>query len=422
MENSSKWYQLDNVAKIIPSSARGGDTRVFRLTCELKEEVDAAVLQDALDQTIVDFPHLLCALRKGFFWYYLDSRDFHPQVKEEKIPACSPLYFEGRKNLLFRVNYFQRRINLEMFHVLADGTGAFIFFKALVSCYLSLKYDLKLMEKPDEISSTTDKTADAFSHFYQQQKGLKQLKEMSAKKAYRLKGELDENMMPHLVEGTVSARSVVDMAHQYQTSVGVLVTSIYIAAVIDEMSMGDKKHPVVVSVPVNLRKYFPSDTTRNFFGVINIAYQPEHFDGHLESIIGEVKEAYQKQLEPERINQTMNSYAALEHNLAIQMVPLFIKDFGVSWLNGRAKNGVTSTLSNLGNIEMPEEAVPYIEKFCAFMTAPSEQICIASFQDKMVFGEVSSFTTHEIMLHFFRRLISMGIPVELATNDYDQHE
>lgn len=83
MANSSKWYKLDNVAKIIPSSARGGDTRVFRLVCELKENVDADMLQQALDHTIPEFPHLLCVLRKGLFWYYLDSRNFHPMVTEE---------------------------------------------------------------------------------------------------------------------------------------------------------------------------------------------------------------------------------------------------------------------------------------------------------------------------------------------------
>ena len=115
----------------------------------------------------------------------------------------------------------------------------------------------------------------------------------------------------------------------------------------------------------------------------------------------------------------MNSYAALEHNIAIQMVPLFLKDLAIWGLNNRAKNGVTSTMSNLGNSEMPEETVPYIDRFCAFMTAPSEQICVSSFQDRMVFGEVTAYTTHEVMLHFFRRLSAMGIPVELASNDYD---
>lgn len=420
MEGNRKWYQLDNVAKIVPSAARGGDTRVFRITCELKEDVDGAVLQTALDQTIEEYPHLLCVLRKGFFWYYLDSRNLSPQVEEENLPACSPLYFEGRKNLLFRVNYYRKRINLEMFHVLADGTGAFVFFKSLVTCYLACKYALPLQECPEETSSTLDKTSDAYRRFYQHQKGLKQLQEMQSQKAYHLKGELDANLLPHLVEGTVSVSRFLEAAHQYHTTAGVLATSVYIAAVIDEMSIREKRHPIVVSVPVNLRKYFPSETTRNFFGVINITFQPEQFDGHLESILGEVRTSYEQQLAPERILQTMNSYAALEHNLAIQMVPLFIKDIATSALNNLAKKGVTSTMSNLGNISMPPETIPYIDKFCAFMTAPSEQICIASFQDKMVFGEVSSYTTHEVMLHFFRRLTGMGIPVELATNDYEE--
>ena len=43
----SKWYQLDNAAKIVPSTTGGADTRVFRITCELKEDVDPDTLQSA---------------------------------------------------------------------------------------------------------------------------------------------------------------------------------------------------------------------------------------------------------------------------------------------------------------------------------------------------------------------------------------
>ena len=419
-ERERKWYKLDNAAKIVPSSTYGGDTRVFRITCELKDEVDGVLLQAALDQTMPDFPHLQCVLRKGLFWYYLDSREIRPLVAVETIPACSPLYFEGRKNLLFRINYYRRRINLEMFHVLADGTGAFIFFKALLMCYLSLKTGLPLTDEKSETSSAAAKTSDAFDHFYEHQKTRKQWEEMGQQKAYHLKGETDENLLPHLVEGTVSVRRFVEAAHANHTSVGVLVTSVYIASVLDEMTVRDRKKPIVVSVPVNLRRYFPSASARNFFGVINVTFRPEQYDGNLNSILNVVKESFEKQLQPERILQTMNSYAALEHNIAIKMVPLFFKDLTIGRLNRRAAAGVTSTMSNLGNIEMPEAAVPYIEKFCAFMTAPSEQVCVVSFQDQMVFGEVSSYTTHETMLHFFRRLTEMGIPVVVATNDFEK--
>lgn len=419
MEHNRKWYHLDNAAKIIPSTAKGGDTRVFRITCELNEDVDINVLQQALDQTIIDFPHLICVLRKGLFWYYLDSRDLHPCVTDDNLPACSPIYYEGRKNLLFRVNCFNRRINLEMFHVLADGTGALVFFRTLVACYLSLKHGLTQDNIPEESSSANDKTKDAFKQFYEREKNLKQLKEMSKRKAYHLKGDVDDNLLPHLIEGTVSVGSFIEAAHKYSVSVGIFATALYIAAVIDEMSAKDRHRPIVVNVPVNLRKYFPSDTTRNFFGVISVVYEPSCYDGRLEGIIEEVKKSFETQLSAEKIFQTMNSYAALEHNVAIKMVPLIIKDLTIGRLYRHASRGVTSTMSNLGNIEMPAGTLPYIEKFAAFMTAPSEQICVSSFKDKMVFGEVSTYTTHEVMLHFFRRLTEMGIEVTLASNDYD---
>ncbi len=421
MAHNDKWYQLDNVAKIIPSNARGGDTRVFRIACELNEDVDPAVLQKALDVTIPGFSHFNCILRRGFFWYYLDARDIHPVVLPDHLNPCSPIYFPGRKNLLYRVNYYKKRINLEMFHVLADGTGAFVFVKTLITNYLSLKHDLGLTCTSTESSSAESRTSDAFKHFYSHQKGLRQLKEMSFARAYQLKGEPDEDLLPHLIEGTVSASRFVEAAHKNNTSVGILATSIYIASIIDEMSVRDKKNPVIVSVPVNLRTYFPSDTTRNFFGVINISYQPESDNIDLEKIFQEVKSSFERQLSKDSITKTMNSYAALEHNIAIQMAPLFIKDLGINKLSLLAKNGVTGTMSNLGRIDMPKETIPYIRQFSGFMTAPREQICVMTFGDRMTFGEVTSNRTHEVMLHFFRRLVAMGITVELSSNDFDDY-
>ena len=135
MDRSANWYKLDNAAKIVPSTARGANTRVFRITCELKEEIDKATLQSALDETIEEFPFFNCVLHRGLFWYYLEDSNLRAVVEKENSPACLPLYIPGHKNLLYRVNYFEKRINLEMFHVLADGTGAFMFFKNLTYFY-----------------------------------------------------------------------------------------------------------------------------------------------------------------------------------------------------------------------------------------------------------------------------------------------
>ncbi|WP_022760564.1 MULTISPECIES: hypothetical protein [unclassified Butyrivibrio] len=421
MERHTNWYKLDNAAKIIPSTVSGANTRVFRISCELFEEIDPVILQRALDESIVEYPFFNCILRRGLFWYYLEDSNLSCEVEEEHLPPCSALYLPGKKSLLYRVFYYKRRISIEMFHVLADGTGAFMFFRRMVTRYLEIAHDFHADDDffAAEISSLQEKNNDAFRHFYQNQKGLKQLKSLSSNNAYQLHGEADSNNESHIVEACVSAKAFKKLAEKYGSTVGVLSTAVYIAAIIDTMSTAQKKKPIVVSVPVNLRQYFQSYTARNFFGVISIKYDPMDFDNTLQSIIDVVNAAFKKQLEPSRINETMNSYAALEHNIAIKVVPLFIKDYVVGQFDAAAKKGVTTSISNMGVIKMPAEVTPFIERFAAFMTASKEQITICSFRDKMVFGECSAFTNHPTMLNLCRRLTAEGIGVEISTNDYD---
>jgi NRPS condensation-like uncharacterized protein len=422
MEKRANWYRLDNAAKIVPSTAKGANTRVFRLTCELKEPVDMAILQQALDDTIEEFPFFNCVLHRGIFWYYLEDSDLKAKVEEEHTPACLPLYIRGKKNLLYRVNYFGKRINLEMFHVLADGTGAFMFFKNLVTRYLQIRYNLSENIKPSDDFSVEEKNVDAFTDNYQKQTGLKQLGEMKSVRAYQVSGELDDNLLPHLLEGTVSASKFLDLAHKYNTTVGVLCVAFYIKAVIQGMNRHQMKRHVVVSVPVNLRQFYKSGTARNFFGVINIDYNPMDYNGELSSITDQVARDFKEKLSPENIESTMNSYSSLEHNLAIKMVPLPIKDFTIGRFDAAAKRGITTSMSNLGLIRMPEEVADYIDRFAAFMTASSQQVCVCTYKDKMVFGEVSPFKTHKTMLNFFRCLSSEGLEIELGSNDYDLKE
>ena len=44
----SKWRKLDNAALAFPPATDKNDTRVFRMYCELTEEISPQILQDAL--------------------------------------------------------------------------------------------------------------------------------------------------------------------------------------------------------------------------------------------------------------------------------------------------------------------------------------------------------------------------------------
>lgn len=413
-----KWYELDNAAKIVPPTTKGADTRVFRISCELKEEVDGMLLQEALDRTVPDFPHFASVLRKGLFWYYLDSSSISAIVQPENKPPCSAIYRDGRRRLLYRVNYYRRRINLEMFHVLTDGTGAFSFLKAIVVNYLMLAHDLEPEEESGDPSSLQEKEDDAFSRYYSRAtKGKPREQKDQPARAYHLQGERDEQLRTHLLEGTVSSEKFLRAAKEHGTTAAAFTTALLMEAVVDSMRVRDKKLPIVLSVPVNLRNYYPSETARNFFGVINVAFRPEEYDGTLRSILDVVQASFRRQLDEEQVDLTMHGYARLEHNIAIKTVPLPIKDLVIAAVNARVQRGITGTVSNVGKVVMPEPFAGYIDRFSAFMAAPEVQLCVCSFGGRMCFGFASPFEAHPVMMRFFRKIVALGVDVEIASSD-----
>ena len=86
----SKWRKLDNAALAFPLVTGKDDTRVFRFYCQLKEKVDGEILQSALDQAMEKYPLFQAVLRKGLFWFYLESR-----CKTGDRAAMQPFVYSG---------------------------------------------------------------------------------------------------------------------------------------------------------------------------------------------------------------------------------------------------------------------------------------------------------------------------------------
>lgn len=134
------WVRLDNASNIFPAARSDVDPKVFRLGAELDHEVDPALLQEALEETFERFPLYHAVLRRGVFWYYLQDSDLQPEVEAETEQVCAPLYQPDRRTLLFRVVHHRRRVSLEVFHALSDGTGALWFLTDLLSTYARRRF------------------------------------------------------------------------------------------------------------------------------------------------------------------------------------------------------------------------------------------------------------------------------------------
>jgi NRPS condensation-like uncharacterized protein len=414
-----EWTRLDNAAKIFPPTANEKDTKVFRFVCEMRDEVDQELLQDALDRTMPLFPFYRSVLRRGVFWYYFEHTEQQPKVREESKLPCSMLYHPNRRNLLFEVTYYKKRINLEVFHSLTDGTGALGFLKTLLYYYITAKYSKDFKDQPPSLdydASLSQKMDDSFLKNYTRNQKSKKIK---LTKAYHIQGRRPIDNRLKVIEGVMPVKEVLELAHQHQCTMTVYLTALFIQSIYQEMPLRSRKYPVVLSVPVNLRSYFPSVTARNFFGTINIGYHFGKNPDKLEDIIAEVKAGFDRELKEDKLREHMNRLGALEHNAFMRVVPLFIKDPVLRFAKHLSDRGITATLSNIGKITMAEEFTPYIQMVNCFTSAIRPQIAICSYQNKLVVSFASPFVGTDIQKNFYRSLTRQGVEVTISTNSGD---
>jgi NRPS condensation-like uncharacterized protein len=413
MSNSSI-YALDNAAKIFPPTSGKRDTKVFRFSCELVEDVDPDFLQKALDRTIEEFPIYRSSLRQGLFWYYLRETPVRPVAREESAPPCSAIYNVNKYNLLFEVTYFQSRINLEVYHALTDGTGALQFLKTLVYYYITLKYQDEFSSIPanDYDASFSQKAEDSFQKYYVRGKKRKQ----EHIRAYKIHNfELPDGRIK-IIEGMLSVKKLLEKAHEHHTTMSVFLASIFLCAINNQAPLRKKKRPIVLTVPVNLRNYFHSESARNFFCTIDVRYNFSSQPSDLACVIEEIDRQFKQLLTPENLAARMNSFSAIEHNAFARVVPLFLKNFVLGIAGRLGARESTGSISNIGRITMPEGFERYIRMFDVFISTEKVQACVCSYLDTLTISFTSAFHSTDIQKDFFRMLSGMGLDITIATN------
>lgn len=413
------WRSLDNAAKLFSAASSPKDTRVFRFYCELKEEVKEEILQEALNQTIQKYPVFLSVMRKGLFWHYLEKSELRPVVREEYKEPCSSLYVRDKKTLLFEVTYYKKRINFEVFHALTDGTGATEFLRELVKNYLYLIHeeDLEAVELSDEYLTVKDQEDDSFSRYYDPdfpRKKKKKIKAVQIKKGGKGYEELQIN------EASMSVKELLGIAREKKVSMSVLLTAAFICAIHEEMSRMQEKKPVILMVPVNLRKIFPSDSMLNFFGYIEPGYQFGEGKDSFEDVLETVKLYFQENLSKEHMAGRMNELIAIEKHKILKWAPLELKNRCIRAGAKMAEQEVTAVLSNMSVVKMPEDYAQYIEKFGVYTSTNRTELCICSFQDTLSLSFTSRYDSTNIQRNFYRILKEQGASVKVAEPDFPE--
>ena len=410
------WYRVDNVAKVFIATNSRRDPRVFRVSCTLNADVDGDRLNQALRLTARQFPNFQVTLHRGLFWNYLESTRKEPQAGPETLAPCAPVYGpELRNELLYRVSYYGPRIHVEMFHALSDGNGGLIFLKALVCQYLKLLEPERLAHVvPETVAPAADLAQDSFRQFY----GARGGRGERAPRAYRMHGAKLPYDQTQFFEAHLDVKQLLTRARAEGVTLTSWLGARLMLAIHAEVPQLERRRPVAISLPVNLRNYYPSETARNFFNSIRVGHV---FDGTetAQSLAADFDATLKYELSEERVKARMDSFEQLEHMPGIKPVPLFIKNKTVGFFTWRENQRVTATLSNLGAIKTPAELDPWLRGFTAMSSTSTMFVCVSSWHDDLVLGISSAYRGTGVLRRFLGGMAKEGLDVTLYATEVD---
>ena len=413
-----RWDRLDNTAHLFPVIAGENMSNVYRISVTLTELVQPDILQQALNIVLPKMDGFNLRLRMGVFWYYFEENGKSaPKVREESNFPCRYIQQNQNHSYMFRVTYYKYRINLEVFHVLTDGMGGINFLKELTYQYLRLAHP-ELKEKVgDSLNSGTSlNREDSFLKNYKKSSA----KGYQTKKAYLLKGEHLGPGEFGVMHGYMQIPQLKEVCHRYGCSINEYLVSVYIWSVYTECMKGmPSASPIRVAVPVNLRPYFNSITTKNFFVMVSAEFHPTKEVYTFAEVLAIVRDNLRSQINREHLEKLFSYNVSNEKLLAARAVPLFLKNIAMKLVYTKSALANTTTITNIGNIGVDEEYRPYVEMFHAFLAMSKGQHLkgtICSYGSMLVFSFSFDLKDVSVQRGFFRKIAADGIEVELDTN------
>ena len=416
-----KWYRLDNAAKLYPAIKSRKWTAVFRISMGLTEPVDRALLQQALVIATRRMGIFSCRLRAGLFWYYFEKNKKDPVVMDDAVNPCIRLYRRENTGHLFRVRAYDRRISLEVFHSVADGYGGLVFLKTIVAEYLRLKgFDIPTTQGVLDCSApiTDEETEDGFLRHYNK-KAVRAWKET---RAYRIPGTREAGHTLNIVTGTCSVAQMKEVAKRFNITITDLLVAVYMFSLYNlQKSHHPKKLlPVKVSVPVNLRAFYQTETLRNFSSYVNPEINANWGEYTFEEIARVVHHQLRSELTGKMLGSKMSKNVKAEKSLLVRLLPLFLKNIVIHTVFSMAgESRMTSTLTNLGQLELSEEMAKHIARFDVMLGAPrynSVNCAVCSYKDSLNICFTSIIHEAETEREFFTQLVKLGVHVKVESN------
>ena len=241
------------------------------------------------------------------------------------------------------------------------------------------------------------------------------------KKAYTLKGKKLPLGAIGVIHVNINLEELKNKAKEKGATITQYLTAVLVYSIYNsKYKKQNNKKPIKVCVPVDLRKYFKSETVSNFFSYITVTTDTQlkmlqNFDG----ILKFVKSEFERLLTREEISKTMSANVKLGNNPIIKIIPLFLKLPIVKLSYLEIRKYTTTTFSNIGRIGIIGEYQKYIDKFLMLIapeTVEKIKCSSCSFENILVFTFTSILQDTDVEKTFCQKLKEEGIDILIEGN------
>ncbi len=405
-------FDLDCSATVYPFLATKKVGQIFRMALELDTQIDLSVLKRVVKRMPRRFPTMFVTLRQDKDTYRLETTsDPESMICPEPAVYCRLFSMNNGCNLL-RVTYKLNRLGIEMFHSISDGSGGMVLLKTLAA-----EYYRELGENiPSELGvcdctepARAAETQDSFRACYDP--GVEGVSR-AAKHAmqYAEKGPFAPW---HQTEIRIPIDSLKAVTRAHNATITEYSAALYLDILRNTPDAKQSRKPVALSVPINLRPLFNSETFRNF-SLYFIATVPQDKDNPtFEDILQNVRRQLKEGTYPELLKRMIHQ------NVSQAEMPVFVKSpraVKKAILRiGAALYGeglYSSTFSNLGIFKLPEPLAGHVLDFHAMLgESPVNHIKILSYCYNGVVSLTfsSRLVSDELENAMCRRLTGEGI-------------
>lgn len=425
MENKDCWLKLDNAGKIFPYVSKKNFANVFRVSFYLKEAIKPDVLQNAVDDLKYRFPTFFVKMRSGIFWYYYELNERKFTVKKETAFLCSYKSKNKNNGYLLEILYYQNRISIEVFHAISDATGALELGKAIVYRYLEL-LGIDMKDEFNEVIKvgSEPKLNESVDSFFENYNGEK-LNRFKAPKAYLIKGTKFFAPGNGLIVGKVNSNDLLNLAHKYDCTVTQFISAVMLRSIYLYMKRHQARNskPLSIVLPVNMRKYYGSETLRNFSLYIYLIQQVKP-NLELNDFIESIKSCYEEQLNLESLQATLNANMQIESSYALKLCPLFLKILACKIGYNKIAGGLsTVSLSNIGVLKAPKSLLDNLDnvEFIAAGASTSHSSCVISCGDVTKISITRVIQELDVEKEFFSYLSKLGLEVVVSSNLWEEN-